>query len=207
MEQPKIELPAWLPWATTACLAALTACLGELWMIEKARTHFLREQGQLSQAALRATQNELDAERILEKRAVESLRAGGASPGAQVLLLAPPGGPGAGRPAAGAVVVDPSDGSGLVALSGAPAQPEGRDYQLWLEGPAPGLGAPCGVFHGAAGDGQPPARISARLPLQPGWRLLLIEGTKGGERTLEEAKARGSIVLATSPFTRRIPGQ
>src|ERR1035438_3088444 len=63
-DESRIELPAWLPWATTACLAALVACLGELWVIERARSQLLREEGMLTEAALKGMQNQLEAERI-----------------------------------------------------------------------------------------------------------------------------------------------
>jgi hypothetical protein len=201
MDKPKIELPAWLPWATTACLAALVACLGELWLIEKARTRFLREQIQLTNVAAKSAQNELDAERILEQRAVENLRPGAADRAPLVIAMAPPGAAVADSPASGAVVLYPSDGSGLAAVSGGPGQPPERDYQLWLEraGALPALA--CAVFHG------PAAPFRFALPLEPGWRFVVVDGARGGTRTLDEAKAQGSIILATPPFTLRIPSR
>jgi hypothetical protein len=206
MEQTKIELPWWLPWATTACLAALVACLGELLFIEKARTRFLRDQGQLAETAMRGAQNQLEAERIVERRAMESLRAGDDSRRAlQVLLLSPPDAAAAGAPTLGAIVVDPADGRGLIRLAGGTEQPTARDYQLWLDGPGGGYPANCGVFHGASGADGSLASFAAGAPVSQGCRFLLVDGPKGGARTLGEAQSRGSIVLASLPYSRRIP--
>jgi cell division protein FtsB len=78
MDETKIELPAWLPWATTACLAALVACLLELWVIERARNQVLRDEALMADATLRAARNQLEEERILTRREIEQLKAGGA---------------------------------------------------------------------------------------------------------------------------------
>jgi len=55
----KTPLPQWLPWATTACLAALVACLGELWILEKARIQLLHDENQMTEAALKAPRTSL----------------------------------------------------------------------------------------------------------------------------------------------------
>jgi len=68
MDEQKIPLPPWLPWATTACLAALVACLGELWILERARMRLMQEQVLLANAALKGAENQLEAERILDRR-------------------------------------------------------------------------------------------------------------------------------------------
>lgn len=205
MDQPKIELPPWLPWATTAILAALVACLGELLFIERARTHFLREQGQLAQTAMQGAQNQLEAERILERRAVENLRAQAKTGRAlDVILLAPAPGAAPGAPAMGALALDASDGRGLIGLPGATEQPPQRDYQLWLTRPG-ATPADCGVFHGAPGAGATLARIKVQVPLSAGARFVLVDGRRGGSATLEQAQADGSIVLASLPFAPRIP--
>jgi len=204
MDESKFELPAWLPWATTACLAALVACLGELWIIEKARSELLREDGLLAEAALKGLENQMEAERIVSRRELDGLRAAAAPRGQlqTALLLAP----GANRSGAfGAVAWDPAGGRGLLRLSGLPAQPPERDYQLWLDGP--GTPAECGVFHSSPRDGGDEVAVSLAGPIAPGCRLVLIDGAKGGARTLAEAEAAGSIVLATLPADGNISGR
>ncbi len=62
MDEPKTTLPTLLPWAATACLAALVACIGELWIIEKARMRLVQDQNLLAEAALKGTENQLEAE-------------------------------------------------------------------------------------------------------------------------------------------------
>jgi hypothetical protein len=206
MDESKFELPPWLPWATTACLAALVACLGELWIIEKAKSELLREDGLLAEAALKGVENQMEAERIVNRRELDGLRAA-AAPRAQLqsALLLPPGVDRSG--AVGAVAWDPAGGRGLLSLSGLPAQPPERDYQLWLEGPGPGIPAECGVFHGSPHDGAEAVAVSLVGPIAPGWRLVLIDGAKGGARTLADAEAAGSIVLATLPAAGNISGR
>jgi hypothetical protein len=205
MDESKFQLPAWLPWATTACLAALVACVGELWFIERARSQFLRDQGLLAETEIKGAENQLEAERIVDRRALESLRAGTGRE-LQVLLLEPPRDGDSAAPMRGAVAFDPSDGSGLARLSGGAAQPQGRDYQLWIDGPGPAYPADCGVFHGGGGGGTL-ARIALGAPLVPGCRLILVDGASGGARTLPEARAGGSIVLASPPYTGSIPSR
>jgi hypothetical protein len=138
MDESKIELPAWLPWATTACLAALVACLGELWLIERTRTQLLRDKGQLDDAALKGAENQLEAERIVGGRALEQMRLADApAAGLQVILLLPPGGMPAKEPPppAAALVLDAAGKRGLIRLSVPSDGDRGRDYRLWLEGP------------------------------------------------------------------------
>ncbi|HEY5078754.1 MAG TPA: anti-sigma factor, partial [Opitutaceae bacterium] len=141
MNETRIELPGWLPWGTTACLAAVVACLVELWTIERARNQLLRDEGQLSESAMHGMGNQLEAERIISQREIEGLRAAAASRGVirVVLLAAPPGA----VPAIGALAWDTADGSGVIRVSGLPVQAPERDYQLWIEGA--GAPARCAV--------------------------------------------------------------
>ena len=204
MDEPKYELPAWLPWATTACLAALVACLGELWVIEKSRSVLLREQVQLAESAAKAALNQLEAERILDARQLQNLGASavpGKSLEVAVLLPSVPG-----SPAVGVAVVDPASGRGQLRLFGDFAQPDARDYQLWIEGPGPPHPALCGAFHVAKGrDG---AAFPMRVPaMDPGSRLVLIDGPRGAAGSLGEAEAGGSIILASAPYNGRISGR
>ncbi len=210
MDEPRIELPAWLPWATTACLAALVACLGELWLIEKARSQLLREQSMLADAALKGAENQLEAERIVNRREVAGLRAGAVPrEGLRAAMLAPPDGASRrpAEPAFGVLAWDPSGGKAVLRLGGLPAQPPERDYQLWLEGPGTGYPADCGVFHARPDDGAAGIAVTISGVLAPGCRFLLIDGTRGGARTLDEAEDRGSIVLASLPFDGKISGR
>jgi hypothetical protein len=199
MDEPNYALPGWLPWATTACLAALVACLVELWVIERSRSELLREQAELAKSAAAAAQNQLEAERILDARQLQDL--GGADdPQArlQVILLEPAE---RGSRARGVVVVNAARGLGQLRLFGTIGQPEERDYQLWIEGPGPGSPTECGVFHfGQEGKGEP---IPILAPIVPGCSLVLIDGPKGGSTSLQEAKASASIILASTPNTER----
>lgn len=208
MDESKIALPAWLPWATTACLAALVACLGELWIIERARAQMLRDQNLLIEAALKAADNQLEAERILSRRELGNLEARSVLNGTLrvAILSAPESGtsvPPGPVPARGAVAWDSGGDRAMLRLSGLPRLGPGRDYQLWLEGPGPAYPASCGTFHETPDDGaELPVALPA--PVAPGCRFLLTEGVKGGVRTLVEAKAAGPIILATVPAAGKI---
>ena len=207
MNESRIELPAWLPWATTACLAALVACLGERWAIEKARSELLREEGMLTEAALKGMQNQLEAERIVNRSEIAGLRAASGRPAAlhAALLLAPAGSPARPpTPPFGVVAWDPEGRRALAMFNGLPAQAPDRDYQLWLEGPGPGNPADCGVFHAPADNGGSGILIKINGSMGPGCRFLLVDGAKGGARTLGEAEAGGPIVLATLPLGEKI---
>jgi Anti-sigma-K factor rskA len=206
MDETKIQLPAWLPWATTACLAALVACLVELWVIEKSRTALLRDQGLLAEAALKGAENQLEAERIINRREVDALRS---APGPNaVLMLAPEGAaearPGNG-PAWGVVIWDPARTHALLRFAGLPAEAADRDYQVWRDGPEPGLPAACGLFHADEGNDKAAFAVELVSPGAPACRFILVDGPKGGSPSLEEAKAKGSIVLATPSPAEKIP--
>jgi len=205
MDETKIELPAWLPWATTACLAALVACLGELWIIEKTRTQLLKEENLLAEASLKGAQNQLEAERIVSRREIDGVRAGSAA--ASVTFLATPG---AGREdpfgldhAWGVAVWNASAENVQIRLAGLPTPDPDRDYQCWIEGSGPGLPVGC-IIHSSVYDDSYALAVHLRSPVPPEYRILLIYGKKGGAATLEEAKAGGSIVLASPPQAGKI---
>jgi hypothetical protein len=205
MDETKYELPAWLPWATTACLAAMVACLFEFWIIEKSRAELLSEQGLLAESAAKAAHNQIEAERIIHARELEVLEAQ-ADPqsGLQVVRLMPAI---TSSPACAVAVLDPASGRGQLRLYGVSGQPEARDYGLWIEGPGPGYPARCGVFHVGPGNGEPPGPVAITGTWAPGCRMVLIDGAKGGAATLSEALQAGSIVLASPPYTGEISGR
>jgi hypothetical protein len=204
MDASKYAPARWALWATVACLAALVACLGELLFVERARIRLLREQDSLAQAAMQSADEQLQAEQIIGRRQLELLRQKDESRAAQqVVLLAPP--EGSTRRISGAVVWDSADGEGLVRLAGLPGQPPQRDYQLWLDGRGPGHPADCAVFHVQAGQVEELAHIHVVTAFDPGDRFVIVDGAKGGAVSFTEAVSGGSIVLASLPYSGRIP--
>jgi hypothetical protein len=201
--EPRTTLPALVPWAATACLAALVACLGELWIIEKARTQLLRDQNQLANAALKSTENQLEAERILNKRELEFEAA--QAPGRELsatLLMAQDGRDLEASAPFGAVVWDAGNNVCFIRANGLPANP-GREFQLWLLGPGARYPADCGCFH-ASSARETEARLSLPVPVVPGCEFVLIEGAEGGAPSYREARERGVIKLATRPLAPKI---
>ena len=205
MDETKIELPAWLPWATTACLAALVACLCELWIIERTRTQLLREENQLAEALLKGAQNQLEAERIVSRREIEEARSGSAGGGVTFLAT-----PGAGREdpfgpdhAWGIAVWNAAARSLQIRFAGLPPLDPDRDYQCWIDGRGPGL--PVGsLIRSRIYDDSYALAVHLQSPVPAGYRIFLIDGKKGGAGTLEEAKAKGSIILASPPQAGKI---
>jgi Anti-sigma-K factor rskA len=207
-DRSRIELPPWLPWATTACLAALVACLGELWIIEKTRSQLLREQAMLAEAATKGAQNQLEAERIVNGREISRLRAAPApQAGLELALLLPQEGANLPAPAFGVVAWDRAGRRALIRLHGMPAQAPARDYQLWLVAPGPGSPVECAVFHAPADDGGAGNLISMPDGVAHGCRFILVDAPRGGVRTLDGAQAGASIVLATLPLAENISGR
>ena len=209
MEEQKIPLPPWLPWATTACLAALVACLGELWILEKTRMRLMKEQVLLSDAALKGAENQLEAERILDRR--EHAMEQGADMSFNISLLSPPGGarpadPGLGSPW-GVVVWESSGIRAILKFGGLAPAPPGKDYQLWFAGPEDSPPLSCVVFAALASEQASGVAVNLPAAVAPGSRFVLILGQKGGEGSLDPAAAGGSIVLASLPFAGRISGR
>jgi hypothetical protein len=191
MDQTKFALPAWVPWATAACLAGLVACLGELWMIERTRNQLMLDEKLLKEATLEATQNQLEAERILDRREMEQLRA---APVPELAFLAPPPSAPGPRSAWGVVTWDPAQRHGTLRFAGLPPAAADRRYEVWIEGPAPDSSVFCGASTADSADALP---IELASPVAPGYRILLIYGKKEGYPTLAETEAQGLIVLAT----------
>jgi hypothetical protein len=211
MDESKTPLPQWLPWATTACLAALVACLGELWILEKARIQLLHDENQMTEAALKGAENQLEAERIVERRELSLAQSGGAGQiDFHVALLSPPrtGGhsadAGAGAPW-GVVIWESTGNRGVLKVEGLADLGAGGDYQLWLEGATADSPKAWATFEASPEGMADGIALNLTSPVAPGSRFLLIQGRKGGWRTLLEARASGSIVLATLPYTGKIP--
>ena len=191
MDKTKFALPAWVPWATAACLAGLVACLGELWMIERTRNQLMLDEKLLREASLEVTQNQLEAERILDRREMEQLRA---APVPQLAFLAPPqAGPGP-KSAWGVVTWDATQKHGMLRFAGLAPAAADRRYEVWIEGPAADASTFCGA---STADSVDPLPIDLPSPVAPGYRILLIYGKKEGYPTLAETKEQGLIVLAT----------
>ena len=199
MDEPKPALPALLPLAATACLAALVACVGELLFIEKARTRLLQDEILLAQAALKSSENQLEAERILSRRERAEFGAvRGAGADLRVMLLEPV--PPVSPPAApsGAIAVGPDTRVCLLRASNVPGEQSDRDFQLWLLGPGPNYPADCGTFHSFP-PGDACVRLTPPQPVVDGCTFILVYGRKGGAETFREATAHGRIELATRP--------
>lgn len=197
MEDPKNPLPPWLPWATTAGLAALLACVGELLTLEHARSRLLRDQNLLAEAALKGAENQLEAERILERR---ELAEAGLS-GLGIELLGAVTGSAAGQAPRGVIVWEPGGRRAVIRVSGLPDPGPDGAYQLWQEGPdGPVLCSELG-----AGAPESALAVSLRSPVAPGSRFLVVLGEKGAQVPSGERPREGSIVLATLPSTGKIP--
>jgi murein DD-endopeptidase MepM/ murein hydrolase activator NlpD len=193
MDETKIALPYWLPWATTAILAALVACVGELWLIERARNELLSEETAVAATVLKSSQNQLEAERIVSGRELSRLGSD-----LSVAFLSPmPGGPSG---ACGAVVWNPNQGHGVLTVYGlAPSSPT-EDFQLWMtraDATSHTSESSCAVFAPPDAKGPFHHGIDIAAPESDGPGFVLVLGKKGGAATLKEALEGGSIVLAS----------
>jgi len=205
MDDDKNPLPSWLPWATTACLAALVACLGELWILEKARLGLMRDENLLAAAALKGAENQLEAEHILARR----LRSAQGTPGneipIQVELLQPPStGSASGTPPWGAVAWESETGSAVIRFSGLQDPGPERAYELWLEGTGQGYPHRCSTLAFDGAPGPHSFRVDPANPVADGCRFLLILCKKDGGTPPALTLPEGPIVLATLPYSPKI---
>ncbi len=105
---------------------------------------------------MKATENQLEAERIINARQLRDLRSlADPQEPLQMVFLSPVNPARRAQPAGGVVVLDPEGGRGQIQLYGAFGEADDRDYQLWIDGPGPGYPARCGVFHVAEADQAP----------------------------------------------------
>jgi hypothetical protein len=200
MAESNIGLPSWLPWATTAILAVVVACVGERLMIEKAKTQLLRDEAVLSASAMKNVQNQLEAEQILSSRELSRLDAD-----FSIEMLAPP----RATPSrtCGAVVWKPTSPKAALALFNLPKRPMSGDYQLWVlytDAGAHPHPTSCTVFEVTVPSPSFDTTVNIPQPQLQGIRFVLFFGKKGGASTLAEAKAEGSIVLASPSWDGRI---
>jgi len=192
-------------WISVAVFAAAAAGAWETMLVERARNRLLRDQGDLQAAALKATQNQLEAERIVVAREhQQALMARAAGAGMTVVILTPPPGSAALRPSPlGVMVWDAVSRTGILRVSDLPAG-AGNLLALWAVAPDGKHALCCGVFPCPSGDDPPPVRLETSSALWPGSQYLLFRGYTGLGDTLAGAREQGSIVLATPPSKKAI---
>jgi hypothetical protein len=85
----------------------------------------------------------------------------------------------------------------FIRFSGLPDPGAGGSYQLWIDGSGVGYPLNCGMVSPDAKIDSGVTVVHLKGPVPPGYRILLIDGIKGGADTLDEAEAKGSIILAS----------
>jgi hypothetical protein len=196
MDEPKIALPSWLPWAAVACLAAAVACVSELWLVERSRLALAREEADLAKAALRASENQREAERILSAHEVANARAlGFAAGGFRIAALQSPTGPEGGP--SGIILWRPSDQRTIdLHFSGLEPAGPGRTYRLWFLCSA-SEPEDCGVFTEAPSRGM---QIRLSTAIVAGSRFALVSDPEGLFQPSSPVFGSSSIVLASLPI-------
>ena len=190
-----IAFPSWLGWsalaaATAFALVAFTLRLGQSQLAARAR--LAEDAARLAEAELRATQNQLAAERILaaaqtkqwqladseNSRLRAELQSGAHLAELRIAALSAPAGQSS--PARGVAVWDPVTQQGVLTVSQLPALAPDRDYQLWLvdpQYPAPVAG---GVFTVDPAAGEARLIIKADKPVSTITVVAISQESKGG---------------------------
>ena len=190
-----VPFPSWLGWsALTAALAfaliAFTLRLGQSQLATRA--HLAEDAARLAAAELRATQNQLAAERILAAAQTKQwqlddaettrLRAG-LPPRSELadLRIATLSAPvGETSPAHGVAVWDPVAQQGVLTVSQLPSPAADRSYQLWIvdpQYPAPVSG---GVFVVASATGESRLVFKPDKPISTITAFRVSRESKGG---------------------------
>jgi len=187
-------------WISVAVFAAAAAGAWETMLVARAQNRILVLKGTLEAAKLKATENQLEAERIVVAREhQQALAARAAGAGMTVVILTAPAGSPPARPAPlGVMVWDAFSRTGILRLSDLPDGP-GNLLALWAVAPDGRQGVCCGVFPCPGGEDPPPVRLESASPLPAGGQYLLFRGYTGLGDTLSGAREQGSIVLATPP--------
>jgi len=204
--------PSWRSWlvvaslATAAGLAIATTWLGQRYLIVRSENDQLRQQAALADFALRSARNQLDAERLITRRALADDRARLAEAGRQLAALdqklksegdlahyklaALTSLLGNSPQALAIAVWDPTAQKGILKVSNLPAPAADRDYQLWVIDPQYATPVDGGVFHVDPRTGE------ARIPFSAGKHIGLAQKFAGSvERKGGVPVHEGPIVL------------
>ena len=205
--------PVAIAWAAAACFALTAAWLGQHYLNARSANLVLRDQQALADLELRSARNELEAERIVNRRELsdartdladaariaanskleiadlnQKIKAAGDLAQYKIAALASMLG---NSPQALAVAVwCPSMQEGVLAVSRMPALPANKDYQLWVIDPQYASPVNGGVFTVDPTTGA--ARVTFRTgqPVNSIAKFAVSLERKGGVK-----KAQGPIVL------------
>jgi len=193
------RIPAWLPWAAAACLTIASAWLGQLYVGSRFEAASLRDQQALADFQLRATRNQLEAERLIARHQVSAvteqiaalereLKTQGDLANYKIATLASLLG---NSPQALAVAVwNPARQEGVLVVEKMPALAEDKDYQLWLVDPQYPIPVDGGVFTVNPATGEAHVTFKAGKPVKSVAKFAVSLERKGGV-----PKAEGPMVL------------
>lgn len=173
----------WLGWAVAACVAVIALWFGQLYFTAHTENSLLRQEQALAATALRSSQNQLEAERILSQRQFDDaarrvrqleqhLQAAASLDRLQIAILAPTAD---GPPQARAVVVwDPTGHQGVVQLAKLPPKSSDSIYKLSITTPSlAAIPVDGGEFHVEAGTGNARVRFQTNQPVPTGARFTI----------------------------------
>lgn len=193
---------AWLGWAAAAGLAIVALWLGQLYFTAHTENSLLRQEQALAHAALRSSQNQLEAERILNQRQLEDaaqrlsqleqqLQADHNPDRWQTALLTPP--PGHPSSSRGVAVWISASHEGVLQVEGLPATSADEVYKLWLTpSSTPAIPARGDGFRVDPRTGNARIRFNFDQPIGPAPQFAISLGPRR-----DDAKTAGLIVLVS----------
>ncbi len=193
---PEFGFRQFLPWAAAACLAVTAGWFAYRSSVSESEASLLREKQTLAELAMKSSQNQLEAERLIHQRRVadlgqqvaqltEEMRTQGDISNLKITALASLL---KNSPLAQAVAVwDPIKQKGVLKVQNMPALGSNEDHQLWvIDAANPDRPIDGGVFSLASGT----VSFTAKEPITAVVGFAVSRERKGGV-----PKAEGEMVL------------
>lgn len=187
---PASAFRALLPWAVAACFAFASVWTWQLYRSSRTEVALLRSQQEIAEVALQTARNQLEAERLLDSRAIVRLNERIADLNLELksqgdlaeLKIAALASMLNNSPEALAVAVwNPAQQEGILNVEKLPALAAGQTYELWVieDQKAP---VSAGVFS-LGGDGRGRVRFKPAVPIAEAAVFAVSRETDDGGRT------------------------
>jgi hypothetical protein len=185
-------LCALLPWTLAASLALATAWFGQLYLANRSESDLLRDRAALAELALRSSQHQLEAERIITRQQLAVLERQAPVDLARLKCSVLTSRLDHSPKALAVAVWDSTKQEGVLQVEALPALLPHQDYQLWIMDPQYPDPIDSGVFAVQPETGEARIAFKPRQPVGVVSAFAVTLERKGGA-----SRAEGPLALRT----------